>query len=227
MKKIKIIYSVLLVFCLFFSCKTMAIDSNSFKVLIFGDSLSAGYKIGSDNSFATLLSNNLKEKGYQHVQIINRSVSGETTVGGLRRLPSVLSHINPDAVVLELGVNDVFKGFSVSSIEQNLSDMITLCQKKNISVLLVGMQAPPYAELSYQRAFNGLYKKLATRYRLILYPFFMKGLFALENGAIKPQKQHLLSDMIHPNVSGVQLMVDNFMPYMIRFLKENKIYPKK
>ena len=150
-------------------------------------------------------------------------MSGETTRGGLKRLPDILSTTKPNAVILELGINDVFRGFGISTIEKNLSTMINMCKSKKIPVLLVGMKAPPYAEVSYQKQFNQLYGQLAKRYKLILYPFFMKGLIEVEYGNPMPRTKYLLADKIHPNENGVRVMVNNFFPYMLRFLRQNRV----
>ena len=105
--------------------------------------------------------------------------------------------------------------------------MIELCQKNDVSVLLVGMQAPPYASIIYQQKFGKMYETLAQKYNLLLYPFFMKGLIAMENGSVQSKGDYMLGDKIHPNTNGVSLMVKNIMPYVGEFLKENKILPKR
>ncbi len=200
--------------------------SNTYRLMVFGDSLSAGYGVGPQNSFASLLEKTLHQKGYPHVVVINKSKSGETTAGGLNRLPQALKSAQPDGVILELGINDVLKGLSINEAEENLSKMITLCRQNKVSVLLVGMQAPPYAGIVYQRRFNKMYDRLADKYDLMLYPFFMKGLITLES-ITQGGSEYLLSDNVHPNVQGIQLMVNNILPFIEKFLKKNKIYPIK
>ena len=218
----KLIHCIIVFCCLLFSVSAFSEHNEKYKILVYGDSLSAGYKIADENSFPRVLKQQLYKKGYKNIEIINGSVSGETTVSGLKRLPEVLYIVRPNAVILELGINDVFKGFSVSSIEKNLSAMINMCREKNIPVLLIGMKSPPYAEISYQKKFNQLYAQLAKRYHLVLYPFFMKGLIAVEYGIATPKIKYMLPDKIHPNEMGVRVMVNNFLPYMIKFLKQNK-----
>ena len=219
----RFIYFIIVCFSLLFSVSAFSFDLVKYKVLVFGDSLSAGHRIGTENSFARILEQKLRAKGYKNIEIINRSMSGETTRGGLIKLPDTLSTIKPNAVILELGINDVFRGMSIETIETNLSKMIYMCQSKNIPVLLVGMKAPPYAEISYQKQFNQLYAQLAKRYKLILYPFFMKGLIEVEYGNPMPRTKYLLADKIHPNENGVRVMVNNFFPYMLRFLRQNRV----
>ncbi len=194
--------------------------ADPYRLLIFGDSLSAGYGVGEQKSFASLLQIELHEKGYKNVKVINQSKSGETTSGALLRLNSVLNKVKPNGVLLELGINDVFQGNSILFIEKNLSRIIEICQQRGIFVLLAGMKAPPYAGIIYQRKFDQMYENLASKYNLILYPFFMKGLIKLENGM--PISKYTLSDKVHPNIQGIGLIVQNIMPYVEKFLKESE-----
>lgn len=204
-----------------------AAQPKTFKLVVFGDSLSAGYRLPQNQSFASQLQSQLYKLGYLNVNVINHSRSGETTGGGLKRLPAILKKEKPNGLILELGINDVFRGYSVTEAENNLSKMIELCQKNDVSVLLVGMQAPPYASIIYQQKFGKMYETLAQKYNLLLYPFFMKGLIAMENGSVQSKGDYMLGDKIHPNTNGVSLMVKNIMPYVAEFLKENKILPKR
>ena len=204
-----------------------ATQSKTFKLVVFGDSLSAGYRLPQNQSFASQLQSQLFKNGFYNIKVINHSRSGETTGGGLKRLPAILEKEKPNGLILELGINDVFRGYSVTEAENNLSKMIELCQKNDVSVLLVGMQAPPYASIIYQQKFGKMYETLAQKYNLLLYPFFMKGLIAMENGSVQSKGDYMLGDKIHPNTNGVSLMVKNIMPYVAEFLKENKILPKR
>jgi len=201
--------------------------SQMFKIVVFGDSLSAGYQVPKNQSFAAQLQGRLFKTGLNNVIIVNHSRSGETTAGGLRRLPAVLEKENPNGLILELGINDVLRGLSVTEVQNNLSKMIELCQKKGVSVLLVGMKAPPYAGIMYQQRFDKMYSNLAKKYKLLLYPFFMKGLIEMENGAPQTKGNYMLGDNLHPNVQGISLMVQNIMPYISEFLKKNKINPPR
>ncbi len=191
--------------------------SPTYRLLVYGDSLSAGYGVGTENSFGTLLQKELKKKGYKNILVVNKSKSGETTAGGLVRLEKILKSVKPNGIILELGINDVFRGNSVQSIEMNLERMIKMCQSRGIDVLLAGMKAPPYAGEFYQKEFNKMYQTLATKYHLILYPFFMKGLVSLEDGV--PVSKYTLNDKVHPNVKGISLIVNNMMPFVEKFLK--------
>ena len=203
-----------------FMISSVSFATTNYRLLVFGDSLSAGYGVGEKNSFASILQKELIKKGYKNVRVINQSKSGETTSGGLSRLKKALDSVKPNGVLLELGINDVLRGSSISLIESNLERMIKMCQERDISVLLVGMKAPLYASILYQKEFNGLYEKLASKYHLMLYPFFMKGLIQIENGA--PVSKYTLADKVHPNVHGIALMVKNIMPYIEKFLKQSQ-----
>ena len=218
----KIIAVVLFVFMFFMPFGPLHAEQE-FRLLVFGDSLSAGYGVGKNNSFATLLQKELHKNGYKSVQVVNRSKSGETTMGGLIRLPLLLKEIRPNGVIIELGINDVFKGNSVSTIRLNLERMIKICQEHDVAVLLAGMKAPPYAGEFYQKEFNAMYEELAVKYNLVYYPFFMKGVIALEDGI--PVAKYVLPDNIHPNVNGIMLMVKNMLPVVERFLKLNNVMP--
>ena len=199
--------------------------SPTFKLVVFGDSLSAGYNVPQNQSFASQLQSQLFKNGFYNIKVINHSRSGETTGGGLKRLPAILEKEKPNALILELGINDVFRGYSVTEAENNLAKMIQLCQKNNVSVLLVGMKAPPYASVIYQQKFGKMYETLAKKYNLLLYPFFMKGLIEMESGSVQSKGDYMLRDKIHPNTNGISLMVKNIMPFISEFLKENKIFP--
>lgn len=214
----KLIYALLFLFVLSYTGVSFA--ETPYRLLVYGDSLSAGYRVGKKNSFASILQKELRAKGYKNVIVINKSKSGETTTGGLIRLKAVLEMEKPNGVLLELGINDALRGNSVASIEKNLERMILLCQERGIYVLLAGMKAPPYTGILYQKEFNQMYEKLASKYRLIFYPFFMKGLIELENQI--PDLKYVLSDNVHPNNQGISLMVQNIMPYVEKFIKESK-----
>ncbi len=209
----------------FILCASVVTEAapQTFKLMVFGDSLSAGYQVGAAKSFASQLQKALYKTGYYNVQIVNQSQTGETTAGGLRRLPSVLNKVKPSGIIIELGINDVLRGQSIGEAEQNLSKMIELCQSKGISVLLVGMKAPPYAGVIYQQRFDKMYSTLAKKYNLLLYPFFMKGLIEMESGIPQATGNYMLGDKIHPNEQGIVLMVKNILPYIAEFLKQNKV----
>lgn len=205
--------------------KDVSSPQSPYHLIIYGDSLSAGYKLPATDSFYGQLQEALNKKGYTTVQVINQSKSGETTAGGIRRLSAAFAQ-KPNAVILELGINDVLMGQSVSSIENNLRKIIQTFKDKNIPVLLVGMQAPPVAEPAYQQQFRKMYETLASEYHLLFYPFFMKDLFTIEMGQINPKPTLLMADNVHPTKEGINLIVQNILPDVIRLLNQNGVFPQ-
>jgi acyl-CoA thioesterase-1 len=175
-------------------------DSSDRKILIIGDSLSAGYGIAENESWVTLLQNRLEAKGYGY-RVVNASISGDTTGGGLRRLPRALQAHKPDIVLIELGGNDGLRGTPVNVIRENLETMIKLSQKTGAQVILAGMIMPPNYGQAYTDAFAEIYSDLAAEYDAALIEFFMK------NVALNPSLMQ--QDQIHPNADGQQYLLDN------------------
>ena len=146
-------------------------------LLIYGDSLSAGYRLGSQNGFAPQLAKVLEEKGWD-VEIRNASLSGETSAGGLERLAWTLADLPknaPLAAILELGANDALRGQNPRRTERNLDAMIARMKEMGIEVLLAGMRAPRNLGSRYRGYFDGIYPRLAEKHDILLYPFFLEG----------------------------------------------------
>ena len=142
------------------------------KLLIFGDSLTAGYGLTKQNSFAQKLSKALKNKGYR-IKIIVSSVSGDTTSGGKARLSWALAD-KPDAVILELGANDGLRGINPEVSRRNLEYILQQFRAHNIRILMAGMLAPPNLGLAYGQKFNQIFSSLAEKYNILFYPFFLQ-----------------------------------------------------
>jgi len=170
------------------------------KILIIGDSLSAGYGIAENESWVTLLQNRLSAKGHGY-QVVNASISGDTTGGGLRRLPRALKIHTPDIVIIELGGNDGLRGTPVDVIRTNLAIMIELGQAADAQIILAGMLMPPNYGQTYTDGFARVYYELAEKYDTALIKFFMK------NVALNPAL--LQADQIHPNADGQPVLLDN------------------
>ncbi len=192
-----------------------------FRLAVFGDSLAAGYRLPVSDAFYTRLEKALQDKGYT-VTVINASRSGETTAGGLKRQDALIAQ-KPDAVLLELGVNDAIRNVPVQDTKDNLIKLIETFRQNHIPVMLIGMQAPPNRDVVYRQSFAKMYQELAGRYNLILYPFFMDGIFTIRPGMPFPFSDKVLGDNIHPNATGVQTMTDNILPTVERFLKTHNI----
>ena len=172
------------------------------KIVGFGDSLMAGYLLPANAAFPQQLEKALNDKGVE-VSIENAGVSGDTTTGGLSRIDWSVPD-GTDLVILELGANDALRGIEPDITEKNLDEMLARLKQRGISVILAGMMAPPNMGKDYAAKFNPIYPKLAQKYGVQLYPFFLDG--------VATKKDFLLEDGMHPNEKGVETMVSNFMP---------------
>ncbi|MGA1073030.1 MAG: arylesterase [Pseudohongiellaceae bacterium] len=174
-------------------------------ILIFGDSLSAAYGIGEDEGWVTLLAERLKQ-GNSKLQVINGSVSGETTTGGRARLPSLLERYAPTYVLIELGGNDGLRGLPLALMRENLTEMITLSKASGATVLIAGMQIPPNYGPRYTEPFYAQYAELAEEFDLYLIPFLIDGI---------PQQPALMqADGIHPKAEAQSMILDNVWPVL-------------
>jgi len=158
-------------------------------VLVYGDSVSAAYGIPREAGWVALLERRLADR-QPAWRTVNASVSGETTAGGLARLPAVLERHRPAIVILELGANDGLRGLPVEQTSANLKAMIALAKKRNARVLLVGMQLPPNYGSRYAREFRALYPAVAKQSGIALVPFLMAG--------IATQPEMFQADGLHP-----------------------------
>jgi len=181
-------------------------------ILVFGDSLSAAYGIRPEEGWVALLAQRLKSQGYGY-QIVNASVSGETTEGGLERLPRALQLHQPGVVILELGGNDGLRGLPPGATRDNLARMVQLSQAAAARVLLVGVRLPPNYGERYTEEFARLFPELAKQYRLPLVPFL------LEHVALDPALMQ--ADGLHPNARGEPLVLDTLWPYLKPLLTKN------
>ncbi len=168
-------------------------------ILVWGDSLSAGYGLKPGEDWPTLLQTRLQHKGFQH-EVINGSVSGETSSGGRTRLPAALERHRPDILILELGANDGLRGLRPQLMADNLKAMITEAQAAGARVLLVGMQMPPNYGAAYTRRFAQTFADLAEDTGVALVPFLLEG-FA-------DQPELFLPDGIHPSAEAQPLVLD-------------------
>ncbi|MGT2464984.1 arylesterase [Mesorhizobium atlanticum] len=183
----------------------------AFTIVGFGDSLMAGYSLGPGQGFTDRLEAALKAKGLD-VTVANAGVSGDTSSGGLARLDWSV----PDGtrlVILELGANDMLRGLSPDIAEKNLDAMLGKLKQRNIPVLLAGMRAAPNLGPDYQKAFDAIYPRLAEKYGIPLYPFFLDG--------VAGHADLQLEDGLHPNPKGVDLMVERILPVVEKAIAEN------
>ncbi len=181
-------------------------------ILVFGDSISAGYGLaGVDLGWVELLRTRLKTEGYGY-QVVNASVSGETTAGGLARLPRALEQHRPQIVILELGGNDGLRALPVPQMHDNFAHMIDLATRAGAKVLLLGMRIPPNYGPQYTSQFEAVYGDLARTDKLPLVPFLM------DHIALQPELMQ--NDDIHPNVKGQPILLTNIWPALQPMLRK-------
>jgi acyl-CoA thioesterase-1 len=172
------------------------------RIVAFGDSLTAGYRLEPADAFPAQLQKALRERGYS-VEIINAGVSGDTTAAGLERFDWAIPD-NVDAAIVELGANDALRGIDPGVARHNLQDILHRLQARKIAVLLAGMRAPRNLGEDYIKRFDAMFPDLAQERGLLLYPFFLDGV------ALQPDLS--LDDGLHPNGKGVAVIVRNIMP---------------
>lgn len=179
-----------------------AADEKPVKIVVLGDSLSAGYGLTAEAAFPAKLAAALKAKG-ANVVITGAGVSGDTASGGLARLDWSVPD-GTDAVIVELGANDALRGIDPLLTEKALDRILRRLKERRIAVLFAGMKAPPNMGPDYVRAFDAIYPALAARHGVVFYPFFLDGVAAdatLNQG-----------DGIHPNAAGVDTIVNGILP---------------
>ena len=162
-------------------------------ILVFGDSLSAAYGIPREAGWVNLLQHEL-QRSHPQYQIVNASLSGETTSGGLRRLPAALRQHQPAIILLELGANDGLRGIPTQDIEANLRELIKQSGKADAKIVLLGMRLPPNYGGGYTTRFKALYPRLAKKYQVTLLPFLLEG--------IAPEQ--FQADNLHPTAEAQQ-----------------------
>lgn len=176
-----------------------ALAGDSPVIVILGDSISAAYNMETGQSWPSLLQERLDNNGYTH-RVFNSSITGDTTQGGLSRLPRLLERLHPALVIIELGGNDGLRGVPIDVTRANLSAMIESSQAAGAIVLLAEMRIPPNYGMTYTEQFNGNYALLKEKYDVLLIPFLMEHV-ALEPGLMQ-------ADGIHPNADAQPILLD-------------------
>lgn len=174
-----------------------------------GDSLSSGYGIAADESWVALLSEHLKEKAYGY-RVVNASIPGDTSAGGLTRLPELFERHTPSIVVIELGGNDGLLGQPAARLRGNLTKMIRLAQAGGAKVVLAGMKIPPNYGPSYTDALAEVYPELAQTFHIALIPFLLQGV------ALHPELMQ--ADHVHPNAAGQKIVFKNVWNVLSKLL---------
>ena len=168
-------------------------------LMVFGDSLSAAYNLPVEKGWVHLVEQKIKDAGLDW-KVVNASVSGETTAGGLRRLPEDLKRHKPDLVVIELGANDALRGQPIAGIRSNLVEMIKLARKAHAEPVIVGLMIPPNYGIDYAAEFRALYPALAKAEKTPIVPFLLEGI------ADKPEM--FQADQLHPTAEGEVRVAD-------------------
>ncbi|QSX28790.1 arylesterase [Shewanella cyperi] len=184
---------------LLLTCWVMPLRADT--ILILGDSLSASYGMNEDIGWVNLL----RAKMPEH-KIINAAVSGETSAGGLRRLPALLDSDKPQLVFVELGANDGLRGFPIEQLKNNLTKIITLAKESGARVLLSEVMVPPNYGPRYAKAFNQVFQTLAKEQNVPLVPFFMTD--------IAPHPELMQADGLHPNEAAQEQISDFMLPWL-------------
>jgi acyl-CoA thioesterase-1 len=200
-------FSAFLRFLLLCACLLPGVSAAQQTILVFGDSLSAGYGIPRESAWATLLQKKLQHTHPQY-KVVNASISGETTSGGRQRISHALREHKPAIVILELGANDGLRGTPLSITEANLAYIIRRCQSAHARVLLAGMQLPPNYGPDYTEHFRKLYPKLAKRYHVSLLPFLLEGVGA----------DQFQADNLHPVAQAQPRILQNIMRELMPLL---------
>lgn len=180
-------------------------------VLIYGDSLSSGYGIDVDQTWVSLLQQRLKEQGYEH-QVINASISGETTEGGATRIETALMDFSPELIILELGGNDGLRGIPPARMKSNFEQIIKRAQASGATVVLLGIRIPTNYGPRYSAEFEAVFRQVSESLDVIWIEFFMEGI-ALNEALLQ-------EDRIHPNATAQPLLLDNAWPVIRAALEQ-------
>ena len=180
-------------------------------ILVSGDSLSAAYRMKTTDGWVAQLQKRLQVEGFPH-QIINTSISGETSSGGLTRFAHELSKYQPRIVLIELGANDGLRGLPLQNLRDNLTQMIQAAKQQKARVLLLGMKLPPNYGLHYAQAFSQLFVELAQQHNTALLPFLLEGVAA--------QRELMQNDGLHPTAAAQDRILENVWPKLKPLLVE-------
>lgn len=174
-------------------------------LLVLGDSLSAAYNLPAEQGWVALTAARMKTT-HPDWQVVNASISGETTAGGISRLPAALKQHKPNLVIIELGANDGLRGLPLAQTRSNLQKMIQLSKKQGAKVLLIGIQMPPNYGPAYTKGFSAIYTDLAKQEKVTLLPFLLQ--------PIALDRSYFLPDQLHPNAKGQIKIRDHVWPVL-------------
>ncbi len=178
-------------------------------VLVFGDSLSAGYGIEVDQSWTALLQSRLESQGYEH-RVVNASISGETTEGGVTRISKAVENFDPALIILALGGNDGLRGFPPERLQSNLTQIVSTSRESGASVVLLGIRIPLNYGPRYSAAFEDAFREVAESEQVPWIEFFMEG--------VALNEELMQDDGIHPNAEAQPILLDNAWPIIAEAL---------
>lgn len=184
---------------------------SEFKILLFGDSIIAGYGLTEKSSLSNKLQEYLKEQG-KNVEVINAGVSGETTSGGVARLSWALEEFQPDLLFIALGGNDMLRGVPVTIVKKNLSKMLDIAAEFEVKTILNKIVATESMGFRYKKDFDAAYSQIIAEYKVDNFPFLLEYTFA--------KKGLMLSDNIHPSAAGIEVIIENFGPFILQYVNE-------
>lgn len=197
---------LLLAFLIF----SYSITAETKKLLILGDSISAGYGIKESQNWVALIENNLEQKGI-NLKIVNSSISGDTTIGGVTRIDGVLKKHKPDYVLIELGGNDALRGYPISNIKDNLEKIVTRIKKQDSKPFLMQIKIPPNYGKKYIQAFEKVYLEVSNKEEIPLFSFMLEKV-ALNDNLMQP-------DGIHPNAKAQPLIAREIETVLMKEIK--------
>ncbi|WP_193075363.1 arylesterase [Pseudomonas sp. FME51] len=189
----------------------LAMPASAQNILLVGDSISAAFGLEIEQGWVTLLEQRLAEEDHPH-EVINASVSGDTTAGGLARLPALLEQVKPALVVIELGGNDGLRALPTANMQQNLSAMVALARNADADVILLGMRIPPNYGPRYSDAFEKVFIDVAGEHDVALVPFLLDGVGGVEG--------LMQGDGVHPTAAAQSILLDNAWPSIKQWLKQ-------
>ena len=184
--------------------------SRAQNILVLGDSLSASYGLAQSSGWVSLLQQRLATEKFPH-QVINASISGETTSGGLYRIDALLAKHQPKILILALGANDGLRGLPLKATQSNLEPMIRRAQKNHAKILLVGMRLPPNYGPAYTEKFHRLFEQLALKFHTERVPFLL--------AKIATKREYFQADGLHPTAEAQPLLLDTVWPALMPMLK--------
>ena len=208
---VKTILVVWLGFCSSYAAEE---DPTQNTILVLGDSISAAYRIDTNLGWVSLLEKKLASEHGNRWRVVNASVSGYTTLDGLKDINGLLVDYEPQIMILELGANDGLRGYPVDEIRENLNDLIAMPQTRGSEVILAGMQIPPNYGPQYTEKFKALFFEVAKENKIGLIPFLMDNVAGTD--------EHMQEDLLHPTASGQPIMLNNVWAVLESYLSEDQ-----